>query len=68
MLETIQDSVRRDEALGELRIAEASLNMVSGQVLSEVSDEKVAHTIKECMRSEAEHLGALAMAHEVSKT
>jgi hypothetical protein len=64
----IQDSVRRDEALGELRIAEAALNMVYGQVLEEEADEETARTIRECMKSEAEHLSTLSMAHEVART
>lgn len=68
VLETIHESVRRDQAVAELRIAEAALNMVYAQVLSQTRDEQAAHTIKECMKGEAEHLGALAMAQELSKT
>lgn len=64
VLDTIEEAVRREESIGELRIAEAALGMVYGQVLSQTTDEQAAHTIERCLKGEAEHLGVLAMAHE----
>ncbi|MHB8762243.1 MAG: ferritin family protein [Coriobacteriia bacterium] len=67
VLETIEESVRRDESIGELRIAQAALGMVYGQVLSQTTDEQAARTIERCLKQESEHLGVLAMVHETAK-
>jgi hypothetical protein len=68
VLGTIDDAVRRDEALGELRLAEATLNMAYSQALEVKGDGETTAVLKQCMRNEAEHLGVLAMAHDTSKT
>lgn len=67
VLETIEDAVRRDEALGELRIAEAALMAAYGQAV-EFAEDEVAGVLKECMSAEREHVHVLQLAHDTSKT
>lgn len=68
VLGTIQDSVRRDEALGELRVAEAGLKAAYGQALDAVSnDRQKVLILKERLSDESEHVRVLAMAHETSR-
>jgi|GEM_PF-3040816 len=68
VMRAINSAVARDEALGELRIAEAALEMTYGISLAEETDERLVRAFKECMRNEAEHVPALAMAHEASRS
>lgn len=68
VLDTIDEAVRRDEALGELRIAEAALNMNYGQAMDYAPDDHSRRTLKECMQAEAEHLSVLSMASATHKT
>lgn len=66
VLDTIGDAVRRDEALGELRLAEAGLQMTYGQALQVASDAP-ANVLEHLMQEEAEHVRVLDMAHQTAK-
>ena len=68
VLDTIDDAVRRDEAIGELRVAEAALEMTYGHAVEEVQSPEISSVVKQCLASEKEHLGVLAMAHQSVQT
>lgn len=68
VLDALGEAVRRDEALGELRIAEAALNMEYAHAIEMEPEGEYANTLKECMRSEPEHIGVLSMAAETRRT
>lgn len=68
VLDTIDDAVRRDEALGELRIAEAALNMNYAQAIDYAPDDSYRRALKGCMQSEAEHISVLSMARDTHRT
>lgn len=68
VLDTIGRSSRQDSAVGELRIAEAALNLMYGQAVASHPQSEEAHTLRECMSEEQQAVSVLSLAFEQART